>query len=94
MEPNNLRSAIIVANPDASAILYFSDESGKGTSGIPLQPKTAFMLSRSEGVQTEKKLYVISDTASKYAHVMEFFQTREEQLPPPTDGVKPDPPMR
>lgn len=93
VEPNDLRSAIIVANPDASAILYLSDESGKGTNGIPLQPKTTILLSRSEGVQVEKSFYMISDTASKYAHIMEFFQTREEQLPPPTEGAKRDPPM-
>lgn len=93
VEPNDLRSAFIVTNPDSSAILYISDESGKGTIGIPLFPKTTLLLSRCEGVQVEKQFYIISDTAAKEAHVMTFYQTREEQLPPPTEGVKADPPM-
>ena len=93
MEPNDLRSAFIVTNPDSSAILYISDESGKGTIGIPLFPKTTLMFSRCEGVQVERQFYIISDTVSMYAHLMTFYQTREEQLPPPTEGAKVDPPM-
>ena len=89
VEASKGRTAILVANPDATAVLYVSDEKGKGLLGLPVFPQSYIMLSYSEGVETQGIFYIISDTASKYAHVMEFYIIYAAWKPP-----EPEPPIQ
>ena len=69
------RSAILICNSHNSAIIYVSDEGDVSlTSGYMVFPKTALLLSYNEGVEVEKKLLVISDTATTIVGVWEWFK--------------------
>jgi hypothetical protein len=65
------RSALLIANNHASAIIYVSDEGDATTNDFPVFPKTALLLSLTEGVDVRKKICCISDTASTSVHVWE-----------------------
>lgn len=82
VEQNADRTALLLANPDATAILYIGDEEKLSTSnGFPLFPQTYIMLGIGEGVDVRKKLWVIADTAGKNCRVLEYF-LRVAALPP------------
>lgn len=75
VERNESRSAILICNAHSSAIVYITDEGDISlTSGYPIFSKTALLLSYNEGVEVEKKLLVISDMATTYVHVWEWFK--------------------
>ena len=75
VERNEARSAILICNAHATAIIYVSDEGDVSASdGFPIFPKCTLLLSYDEGVEVEKKLVVISDTATTYVHVWEWFK--------------------
>ena len=75
VERNEARSALLISNAHASAIIYVSDEGDVSASdGFPIFPKTTLLLSYNEGVEVEKKIVVISDTATTYVHVWEWFK--------------------
>ena len=74
VERNEARSAILICNAHASAIIYVSDEGDASTESFPIFPKTTLLLSYDEGVEVEKKMVVISDTATTYVHVWEWFK--------------------
>lgn len=95
LEPNDARTAVILANPDSTAILYVADEKDKCTitDGIPIFPHTYIELSIYEGFNVKGKWWVICDTTSKNIRVLESFYTAS---PPGQNGVQParkDPPM-
>lgn len=88
------RTSIILANPDTSAIIYVSDEQGKGLNGIPVFPESYIAMGWNEGVDTRQKMYAISDTASKYLHIR---TDSVDYTKPPNNGnngwPNNDPPM-
>jgi len=90
VEESRNRTAIIIANPDTAAILYISDESDKCSTsqGMPIFPQTYIMLSAFEGVNTEAKWWVISDTAGKTARVIELYGKSPQEIVPPSQGVR------
>jgi len=90
VEESRNRTAIIIANPDTAAILYISDESDKCSTsqGMPIFPGTYIMLSAFEGVNTEAKWWVISDTAGKTARVIELYGRSPQEIVPPSQGVR------
>ena len=94
VEESRNRTAILLANPDTAAILYISDEADKCTTGlgIPLYPETYIMLSIYEGINTEAKWWVISDTAGKSCRVGEFYAPPPQQIVPPSNAKR-DPPI-
>lgn len=90
MEPNDQRAALLLANPDATAILYISDEQGVTTTkGFPIFPKTYIQLDLSEGWDVRKKFYVICDIAGKTIRVMEglLFRPPTPPGPPSNDPI-------
>jgi len=94
LEESRNRTAIIIANPDTAAILYISDEKDQcsTTQGMPIFPQTYIMLSVFEGVNTEAKWWVISDTLAKNARVIELYGKSPQEIVPPSQGVKPGDP--
>ena len=80
------RSAILICNLHASAIVYVSDTGSVSTGdGFPILPKTSLLLSYNEGVEVEKKIVAISDTASTTVAVWEWFKRKKEELPDKPD---------
>lgn len=91
VEANDARTALLLANPDNSAVLYISDEAELTVNnGFPLFPQAYILLCLGELVDVRKKLYVISSKASKTCRVMEYFLPR--QIIPPTPLARADPP--
>ena len=87
VERNEARSAILIHNAHATAIIYVSDEGDvSANDGFPIQPKTTLLLSYNEGIEVEKKMVVISDTATTYVHVWEWFK----RIPLYGEPEKPD----
>jgi len=90
VEESRNRTAIIISNPDSAAILYISDEKDQcsTTQGMPLFPQTYIMLSVFEGVNTESKWWVISDTAGKNVRVIELYGKSPQEIVPPSQAVR------
>jgi len=74
VETNNNRTAILITNPDATAIIYVSDVSPATLNDFPIYPESSVLLSFNEGIEVEKALYAISDTVTKSVRVWEHFR--------------------
>lgn len=71
---NEKRTAILVTNTHATAIVYLSDEdSVTTTDGEPLYPKQTKAFSESEGYDPKSRHVAISDTAGVTVMVNEQF---------------------
>ena len=87
----NARSAILICNSHASAIIYVSDDTDvSATSGFMIFPKTTLLLSYNEGIEVEKKFLVISDTADTVVGVWEWFKRVTEPTPEKPDVQEPN----
>lgn len=95
IERNEARSAVLICNSHSSAIIYVTDDSDvTATSGFPIFPKTTLLMSYDEGVEVEKRLLVISDTATTYVFVWEWFKRTPELETPDLQDIPPkDPAM-
>jgi hypothetical protein len=80
VERNEARSALLICNAHSTAIIYVSDEGDVSTESFPIFPKTTMLLSFNEGIEVEKKILVISDTATTYVHIWECFK-RVKEIP-------------
>lgn len=97
VENDNKRTALAVANAHATNTAYISDEQGKGVAGFPIFPLSYVAMSKPEGFEIDKKMFVIASGATTTIHVIEMFLKKEHPKPPPSDvqepgGIK-DPPM-
>lgn len=90
LKRDEARSAILICNTHATAIAYVSDSGSVSTTdGHAIMPKTTLLLSYTEGIEVEKKIVAISDTADTIVTVWEWFKRKKEELPDVPDVQEP-----